>query len=331
LGLDYFATPRRLNETASSIIPTATTITSLSSPSSATSMSSKELVSLEGELFVGWDGNGIRQIGMPPLSNEKMVLVGGGATPEIFAETKSDSSGHWEIDSIPIGDHVLYSEAGDTDLRYMCQSNKDFAPVRGVDVANLGSCGTGTVGGYALSLNESRKMNFEFSNGFLTLPFKRGTYFEWGDPFGVEGGLDWKGNTIHFKYSHTGEVGQPGQHLGYDLMVPRGTPVVAAAPGEVKVISVLGSDQGIFLTISHGLTTFETLYTLYAHMSKVEVSEGQQVYRGQRLGLSGGVPGVDHLHFQLDSHTMTLDPFASVIPEYSVGYWTKKNNPQFSV
>lgn len=90
---------------------------------------------------------------------------------------------------------------------------------------------------------------------------------------------------------------------------------------------------------------------MYGHMSKVEVSEGQQVYRGQRIGLSGenkSQPG-PHLHFELDRgywgtskviasgalapNYTPLDPYASSwkSDSDSIGYWTKKNAPQFSV
>ena len=100
---------------------------------------------------------------------------------------------------------------------------------------------------------------------------------------------------------------------------------------------------GLFLVIDHSeFTGTEVLPTFYAHLSKVEVSEGQQVYRGQRIGLSGENrthPG-PHLHFELDSvdyHGSSdywpLDPYASLwkSDSESIGYWTKKNDPQFSV
>jgi murein DD-endopeptidase MepM/ murein hydrolase activator NlpD len=288
---------------------------------SSTTTSSPELVSLEGELYIGWDGDGIKQIGMQPLSNEEMVLVsipGGGKNPEIFGEKTSDSSGHWQFDDVPTGYYVLYGQ-GNSGFDYMCQSNKEFAPVSGNSFA---------WGGYNLLLKESQKMNVEFSNGFLTFPFFKGT------PINVSAYFD-EGNDTNWLNEPNDDPG----HQGTDFMMPIGTPVVAAAPGEIKYIVDMGS-LGLFLGISHyEFTRLELLSTLYAHMSKVEVSEGQQVYRGQRVGLSGQPSGEGpHLHFELDlgyhgsSDYVPLDPYASSWnSQYALGYWTKKNDPQFSV
>jgi len=210
----------------------------------------------------------------------------------------------------------LYPD-GHPEYRYICQSNKEFAPA--------------AFGAYSISLNEPQKMNFEFSNGFLTLPLLKGT------PIKVNAYFD-EGNNTNWMNQPNGDSG----HQGTDFGVPIGTPVVAAAPGKVKFIQDMGP-VGLFPVISHEEFARETLSTLYAHMSKVEVSEGQQVYRGQRIGLSGEDkthPG-PHLHFELDrgywggqqgSYT-PLDPYASrwkSDPD-SIGFWTKKDAPQFSV
>jgi hypothetical protein len=337
VGLDYLLSRKSISlrqitsnsSSTSQVITTSTpTSTTAEATSSTSSASSKELVSLEGELYVGWDGSGIKQEGMLPVSNEKMVLASLGGT--IFAQTTSDSSGHWEIDDIATGDYLLYSEAGNRprvpEFRYMCQSNKDFAPVGGTIPVGGGNYNAGLQGAYRLSLNESQKMNFEFSHGFLTLPFSKGI------PIKINADVDESnGKCADWMVAYCGMPYYPG----IDFAMPVGTPVVAAAPGEVSFIT----DNGV--TISHHeFTRLDFLSTHYDCMSEVEVSMGQEVYRGQRIGLSG-YPSGPHLHFELNLPGSTptgigtvtaLDPYASLWnPNYKLGYWTKINDPQFSV
>jgi hypothetical protein len=317
---------------------TSLTASSLTSTPSLTSSSltstSKELVSLEGELYIGWDGSGVKQEGMPPLSDEKMLLASLGGT--IFAQTTSDSSGHWRIDNIPTGDYLLYSEAGNKpripEFRYMCQSNKDFAPVGGTIPVGGGNYNAGFLGAHKLSLNESQEMNFEFSHGFLTLPFPKGIPIKINADVDENNGKcgDWMGSYC----------GMPNEQ-GIDFGMPVGTPVVAAAPGEVIFITDNRPGIGIGVTISHHeFTRLDALSTHYDCMSEVEVSKSQEVYRGQRIGLSG-YPSGPHLHFELNLPGSTptgigtliaRDPYASLWnPNYALGYWTKINDPQFSV
>jgi hypothetical protein len=291
------------------------------------------IVSLEGELFVGWDGNGIKQEGMLPLSDEKMFLVSVSAGKElggIFAESTSDSSGHWEMDHIPPGDYLLYSQVRDEprhpQFRYMCQSNRDFSAVNGA--VPVGGLDIHSLLGYSLSLNESQTMNFEFSHGFLTLPFPKGT------PINTSATVDeTAGTQYHCGDWHAEYCGMPGER-GINFEMSIGTPIVAAAPGKVVSITGLRDGIGYGLTISHDeFTRFQPLSTYYDCMNEVEVSAGQEVYRGQKIGLSGFYY-TPHLHFEL-FHSVggeALDPYASLWnPNFALGYWTKINDPQFSV
>jgi hypothetical protein len=83
-------------------------------------------------------------------------------------------------------------------------------------------------------------------------------------------------------------------HLGIDLKAPTGTIIRPAAPGVV----VLAKDlyfSGKTVLIDHGYGIF----TLYAHMSKLQVKRGQQVKADTLLGLSGktGRASGPHLHW----------------------------------
>ncbi len=100
--------------------------------------------------------------------------------------------------------------------------------------------------------------------------------------------------------------GQPRQpHYGLDVAGPVGTPLVAAWGGRVT----LAADFFFFgqlVVIDHG----HGINTLYAHMSSIDVTEGQVVAQGARIGAmgaSGRVTG-PHLHFSLSWYSVWLDP-----------------------
>ncbi len=97
--------------------------------------------------------------------------------------------------------------------------------------------------------------------------------------------------------SYTKTQGLHG-HNGVDLAAPKGTPIMAAANGEV-VISRMGWNGGYgnYIVIQHSNGT----QTLYGHMSKLLVSEGDTVTQGQTIGLMGstGASTGSHLHVEV--------------------------------
>ena len=100
--------------------------------------------------------------------------------------------------------------------------------------------------------------------------------------------------------------GQPrAPHLGLDVAGPVGTPIVAAATGHVTLVGDFYF-TGLTLLIEHG----QGVTTLYAHSSRVLVSEGQEVQRGQHIadmGATGRATG-SHLHLGLFWRGIALDP-----------------------
>jgi murein DD-endopeptidase MepM/ murein hydrolase activator NlpD len=95
-------------------------------------------------------------------------------------------------------------------------------------------------------------------------------------------------------YFYQGREVDRQTHLGFDLAVVEHTPVPAANPGVVVLARYLGI-YGNAVVVDHGLG----LATLYAHLSSIEVKQGQEVERGTILGRTGatGLAGGDHLHF----------------------------------
>ena len=95
------------------------------------------------------------------------------------------------------------------------------------------------------------------------------------------------------------------QHNGIDLGGDTGDRVRAARSGEV----ILAGERGGFgntIVIYHGLG----YSTLYGHLSRIEVSEGQNVESGDRIGAIGstGWSTGPHLHFELRIDGKAVDP-----------------------
>ena len=94
-------------------------------------------------------------------------------------------------------------------------------------------------------------------------------------------------------------------HHGVDLGVAIGTPVHAMARGTVTVAGPK-SGYGYAVMIDHGLGWV----TLYGHLDRVDVSVGDRVRAGQRVGLSGntGLSTAPHLHFEVRRFGRSRDP-----------------------
>jgi septal ring factor EnvC (AmiA/AmiB activator) len=94
-------------------------------------------------------------------------------------------------------------------------------------------------------------------------------------------------------------------HTGIDIDGKRGDPVGAAAAGEVLFAGWLRG-YGQIVVLDHG----GDLTTVYAHLSKISVAEGDRVTVGQTIGLVGdtGVATGHHLHFEVRVNGEARDP-----------------------
>jgi murein DD-endopeptidase MepM/ murein hydrolase activator NlpD len=94
-------------------------------------------------------------------------------------------------------------------------------------------------------------------------------------------------------------------HFGLDFRVPTGTPVAAMNSGTVLLARFLYF-EGNCVVIDHG----QGLLTLYFHLSQIKVKEGDQVKRGEEIGLSGGTGRATgpHLHVAVRWQGTYLDP-----------------------
>lgn len=96
-----------------------------------------------------------------------------------------------------------------------------------------------------------------------------------------------------------------GTHQGLDFRVPGGTSVAAVNRGRVILARPLFF-EGNCVVIDHG----QGLLTLYMHLSKFLVQEGDDVSKGQPIGLSGGTGRATgpHLHLAVRWQGVYLDP-----------------------
>jgi murein DD-endopeptidase MepM/ murein hydrolase activator NlpD len=97
-------------------------------------------------------------------------------------------------------------------------------------------------------------------------------------------------------YLYAGEEVDRQTHLGFDLASIAQSPVEASNSGTVVHADYLGI-YGNTVIIDHGLG----LFSLYGHLSSMDVTRGQQVARGDMLGRTGqtGLAAGDHLHFSM--------------------------------
>ncbi len=117
-------------------------------------------------------------------------------------------------------------------------------------------------------------------------------------------------------------AGDADGHNGHDWSMPTGTPVLAAAAGEVTfagpmapfACAALGrtvSDQ-LTVEVLHPAAQAERVSTTYTHLSRLDVQAGRTVTEGQQIGLSGntGCTTQPQLHFGARrlSNTQTGDP-----------------------
>ena len=99
-------------------------------------------------------------------------------------------------------------------------------------------------------------------------------------------------------------------HQGWDFEATEGTPCFAIADGTIEMLREAGAyGKQIILRFEHDFDRDgdrDTLFALYAHLSRFDVKQGQRVVRGEQIGMTGNtgnaasMRGADqHLHFEI--------------------------------
>jgi len=104
-------------------------------------------------------------------------------------------------------------------------------------------------------------------------------------------------------------------HSGLDLAVAEGTPILAPCAGQVVMARDTFIRQGTFVILDHGMG----MKSLYYHMIKKKVEDGQIVQTGDTLGFVGstGIATGPHLHMSLYVHGVPVDPL----------FWLERKEP----
>ncbi len=99
--------------------------------------------------------------------------------------------------------------------------------------------------------------------------------------------------------------GAPEFHSGLDIGANRGTAVKAPAPG-IVVFAGVNADYGNTVIIDHG----QEIKSLYGHLQKIQVAQGQKVERGQPIALTGntGKSSGPHLHYEITVKGQAANP-----------------------
>lgn len=141
----------------------------------------------------------------------------------------------------------------------------------------------------------------------------------------IEGLTHNNGKTRAREYVYGGSA----DHTGYDIVLPKGTPVAAAADGVVEAHYTDG--KGLFgmgecVVLRHegtGRLEGHAVYTLYAHLGSVSAEKGAEVKKGDVIAASGSSGGsrIPHLHFEMridaNDSAHAVDPL-EILPRYTL-------------
>ena len=109
-----------------------------------------------------------------------------------------------------------------------------------------------------------------------------------------------------FGYRSDPLLGYTKRHTGMDFACPPGNPIYATGDGVVVLAKYDHSGYGRHVEIDHGFG----YVTRYAHMSRLDVEEGQVVRRGDCSGLSGRSGRITgpHLHYEVIYRNNYVNP-----------------------
>ncbi len=113
------------------------------------------------------------------------------------------------------------------------------------------------------------------------------------------------GDTFKWRTIHP-VLGTPRMHNGQDFEVPYGTEIYATGDGSVIESGWNSGGFGNCIVIDHGYG----LQTVYGHLSDIKVVKGQNVKRGDLIGISGssGLSSGPHLHYQVEQFGAHKNP-----------------------
>lgn len=113
---------------------------------------------------------------------------------------------------------------------------------------------------------------------------------------------------VSSKFGYRTSVGKAHNHNGTDFAVPVGTPVKAPQSGMI-INTGSGDGRGTYIELKSNGVVHK-----FFHLSKINVSQGQQVKQGEVIALTGntGYSTGPHLHWEKHIAGRPVDPMANV-------------------
>lgn len=179
-----------------------------------------------------------------------------------------------KFDRINVGDNFLQNKIPEFEQYY--------PEMKGTDLEK-----------YLYINNTVRKMN---SEAIKTLCSKPGPEKLWEGRFLRMNGASRAGFADQRTYYYQGKAIDKQTHLGMDIASTSAAEIHAANRGIVIFADYLGI-YGNMVILDHG----QGIFSLYSHMSRIDVSIDDMVDKGGLLGHTGatGMAGGDHLHFSM--------------------------------
>ncbi len=116
-------------------------------------------------------------------------------------------------------------------------------------------------------------------------------------------------------------------HPGLDLTNPADTPIYPILEGKVVLAAVMYNGYGKHVTVEHA----DSMTSVYAHLSKIEVKEDQIVTKETEIGTVGatGWATGNHLHLEILQNGIALNPMEVLpgIKKYQPRELTQKQSP----
>ncbi len=171
---------------------------------------------------------------------------------------------------------------------------------------------------YIFTNNEIRRRNAETIKEICSKPSPERF---WHDRFIRMPGAGRAGFADQRTYYYKGRVIDHQTHLGMDIASTARVAIKAANSGKVAFADYLGI-YGNTIILDHG----QGVFSLYAHLSRLDTAVGAMVTKNQTIAHSGatGMAGGDHLHFSILVHGIFVTP-----KEWWDQHWIEVNINRF--
>lgn len=169
----------------------------------------------------------------------------------------------------------------------------------------------------ALSLLYAGFLSYTYHKGYWPPEEEPEVYvFGFIEPVSCNGELIIRNDSMGAGHFGAPRGGGRRTHNGVDLYAPLGTPVAAAERGTAETGNH-PRGYGLFVRIHH---VDEDYVTVYAHLSRITVDDGDFVERGYIIGEVGRTGNADyddmlpHLHFEIRRGGVPVEPMDYLLP-----------------